>query len=81
MKAIKRAKKHNDVSVNNRQLPSLLTVREAAEMLRLHVGTLNNWRVSGAGPRFVRLGRHVRYRVSDLDSFLDEQTKRSTAQT
>jgi predicted site-specific integrase-resolvase len=34
---------------------------EAAERLGLSVATLRAWRHRGKGPRFVRLGRAVRY--------------------
>jgi len=30
-----------------------LTPKEAAERLRLSVGTWSNWRVRGEGPRFI----------------------------
>ncbi|MEO0871716.1 MAG: helix-turn-helix domain-containing protein [Pseudomonadota bacterium] len=51
-----------------------LTVVEAASYLGLAVSTLNKWRVYGGGPRFMRLGRAIRYRQSELDAFLSEQT-------
>ncbi len=46
-----------------------LNVREAAERLGLSRHTLNQWRLHGHGPAFVRLGRAVRYAASDLDSW------------
>lgn len=37
-------------------------------------GTLRNWRYRGIGPKWKRLeGRSVRYRWSDVESWLDEQ--------
>ena len=55
--------------------PDLMTTREAAEYLRLKQQTLHNWRCLGSGPDFVKLGRCVRYRRSDLDQYLDRQTR------
>lgn len=50
----------------------LLTEREAARRLGLSPGTLRNWRSRGRGPIAVRFGsRCVRYRVSDVDSYID----------
>lgn len=49
---------------------TLLTVREAARRLGLACGTLNNWRSSGQGPAFVRLGSAVRYTEEDLSCFI-----------
>ena len=51
-----------------------LTVVEAASYLGLAVSTLNKWRSYGGGPRFMRLGRAIRYRQSVLDTYLIEQT-------
>ena len=47
-----------------------LTEREVAELLGLSVATLRAWRHRGKGPRFLRLGRSVRYLSSDLDAFV-----------
>jgi len=42
--------------------------------------TLQAWRVSGRGPRFVKLGRRVFYRASDLIRFIEANTFQSTAE-
>jgi predicted DNA-binding transcriptional regulator AlpA len=47
-----------------------LTEREVADMLGLSVATLRAWRHRGRGPRFLRLGRSVRYLPSDLADFV-----------
>jgi excisionase family DNA binding protein len=47
-----------------------LTEREVAELLGLSVATLRAWRHRGKGPRFLRLGRSVRYLPSDVDDFV-----------
>jgi predicted DNA-binding transcriptional regulator AlpA len=39
---------------------------------------LANWRYLGTGPRFIKLNRAVRYRVSDVEAWLDEQTRQQT---
>ena len=43
---------------------------EAAERLGLSVATLRAWRHRGKGPRFVRLGRAVRYLPTDVAEFI-----------
>ena len=43
--------------------------------------TLQRWRLEGIGPVFVKLGRLVRYRQSDLEHFLDERARKSTSMT
>jgi predicted DNA-binding transcriptional regulator AlpA len=53
---------------------------EAARYLGLAVSTLEKRRVSGGGPRWVRLGaRAVGYDISDLDEFIDQNYRRSTS--
>lgn len=49
-----------------------LTVKQLAELLQVPVSTVYRWRYLGVGPRGIRVsGRHVRYRRSDLDAFLE----------
>lgn len=49
----------------------LLTPKEAAALLKVPVGTLANWRVYDRGwLPFVKLGRLVRYRRADIESFV-----------
>jgi len=47
-----------------------LNESQVAERLGLSVATLRAWRHRGTGPRFLRLGRAVRYLPSDLDEFI-----------
>ena len=53
--------------------PELLTITEAADLLRAPVATLRYWRHLGTGPRSFRLGRRVLYRHDDLRSWIDAQ--------
>ncbi|WP_233498788.1 helix-turn-helix domain-containing protein [Blastococcus sp. TF02A-26] len=52
---------------------SLLTLAEAASVLRTPVATLRYWRHRGIGPAGFRLGRRVHYRRQDLDRWIEEQ--------
>jgi excisionase family DNA binding protein len=58
----------------------MLTVHEAADYLRLSRRTLERLRVSGLGPKFVKCGRSVRYRQSDLDEWISRRVVGSTSQ-
>jgi hypothetical protein len=42
--------------------------------------TLRKWRILGVGPPFMRLGRAVRYRRTDLDAFLASRAFRNTTE-
>ena len=57
-----------------------LTPKEAADRLRLTVGTLSNWRMQGAGPRFIKLGRKVLYPLAEIEAFEQRQLRSNTAQ-
>ena len=53
---------------------ALLDTYEAAHFLGLkNPGTLSNWRVIKKGPPFLRVGRNIRYLLSDLQQWLTEQ--------
>lgn len=59
----------------------LLTTEEAAAYLGgLKKNTLEGHRVRGEGCRFVKIGRLVRYKIEDLDSYIEAQTRTSTSQ-
>jgi excisionase family DNA binding protein len=51
----------------------LLTITEAAELLRAPVATLRYWRHLGTGPTSFRLGRHVLYRREDVRAWIEAQ--------
>ncbi len=48
----------------------LLREDHAAEILSISARTLQSWRSRGCGPVFVRLGRAIRYRAEDLETFV-----------
>lgn len=65
-------------SENGTQVPRLALLRpeQAAEMLGVTSGTLSVWRSTRRYPlRFIRVGRHVRYRLSDIEEFLRLRTE------
>ena len=53
---------------------------QAAEYLNLKRTTLEAWRCRGGGPRFVKLGRLVKYRRSDLDEFIEARVRSNTSE-
>jgi len=60
---------------------ALVTTQQAAAYLGgLKPNTLEGWRVSGKGVPFVKIGRLVRYRLEDLDAYLEAQIRTSTSQ-
>jgi excisionase family DNA binding protein len=55
-----------------------LKPREAAEYLRSSTSTLAKARMYKRGPLFVRIGRAVRYRQSDLDAWMSASVAQQT---
>jgi len=49
-----------------------VTASEAADFLGTTVNTLNYWRAVGRGPTYYRLGRSIRYRLSELQTWAEQ---------
>ena len=61
------------------KVETLLTTEQAAWLLRISQ-TLARMRVEGRGPKFVKLGRCVRYRQDDLLTWITTNTHQSTSE-
>ena len=59
----------------------LLTVAELADYLKVPPATIYAWRYRGDGPFGIRVGRHVRFRRSDVRAWLDDQGRQEARQT
>lgn len=57
---------------------SLLTEREASDMLKVDPTTMRRWRRDGSGPAHLRIGRLVRYRPEAVERFLNAADGRET---
>ena len=60
-------------------MTELITEQQAATLLHVSVKALQGWRYRGAGPRFVKVGRCVRYRLEDLQTFVLAALRTSTS--
>jgi predicted DNA-binding transcriptional regulator AlpA len=61
------------VSDSGRRRIPLATSREVAAYLQKPMGTLAYWRHCGIGPRYRKIGKHVRYDWADVDEWLSQQ--------
>jgi predicted DNA-binding transcriptional regulator AlpA len=52
---------------------ALLGPRDVSAILAVTQATLRHWRTTGRGPDFFRVGRHIRYRPSAIEAWLEEQ--------
>jgi len=57
----------------------LLTQSDVAKLLRLSERTLERLRLQGGGPLYIKAGRAVRYRESDLEAWIDARVVTSTS--
>lgn len=54
-------------------LDRLLTTQQLADYLGVPVATLYAWRYTGDGPPGFRVGKHLRYRSSDVDEWVRDR--------
>jgi predicted DNA-binding transcriptional regulator AlpA len=52
---------------------ALLSPTDVSRFLGVPCGTLANWRYQGLGPKYLRVGRHVRYRHEDVAAWVESQ--------
>lgn len=50
--------------------PEYWTIQQLAEVLQVPKATIYQWRYRGEGPPSLRVGRHVRFRRSDVEVWL-----------
>jgi len=49
----------------------MMTERQVAESLSMSIGSVRKWRRLRTGPRFVKIGRAVRYRRRNVEAWLE----------
>lgn len=51
----------------------LLSHKELAKYCNVPERTVYQWNTKGTGPKRFRIGRHVRYRLADVEAWLEQQ--------
>ena len=61
----------------------LLNTRQASEVLGLDYKSLSNSRTTGTGPKipYIKIGRLVRYKLSELESYIESHTYNHSGET
>jgi predicted DNA-binding transcriptional regulator AlpA len=62
----------------NGTIENLRTCKQAAAFLTVSEKTLEAWRSQNRGPRFIKLGRRVAYRMEDLVTYSERHTVATT---
>jgi len=69
------------IESNPDYLDKLINETEAADYLGYTIRALQNWRLRGGGPSFVKVSaRSIRYKRRDLNSWVDALTVSSTSE-
>ena len=55
-------------------IEELYTTKQVAKVLGFAPKTLSNQRILGTGLPFIKIGNAVRYKKSDIESFIEENT-------
>jgi excisionase family DNA binding protein len=63
------------MDVNNRHR-EIFNVKEAAQLLGVTVSAIRRWLREGRAPASFRAGRLIRFRRSDIDVWIEQNTKR-----
>lgn len=58
-------------------LEPLMSIDDLASYLGIPVTTIYDWRVSGKGPCAIRVGRHLKFAVSDVRDWVEHQRELS----
>lgn len=58
-------------------MEKVYTIKEVAEIFRVHNNTIINWKKSGKLP-YVKVGRRVLFKESDVKELMNEYTKTDT---
>ncbi len=53
----------------------LIDEAKLAARLGVSRSTLQSWRYAAKGPRFIKIGKLIRYRQADVDAYLRVQTR------
>lgn len=73
-RAVREIEEYNEIiRTEERSRWEFMTTEELAQLLRVPVQTVRQWRHHGTGPKGYRVGRHVRYRGSDIEAWLEER--------
>lgn len=54
-------------------LPIILTQDEVATLLKVPARTLEDWRLTRSGPSYRKIGRHVRYELTEVMEWFRRQ--------
>lgn len=70
-----------DMAQTLRDRVGLVSEAQFSAMMSVSEYSLQSWRALGTGPRFVKLGRAIYYRLKDIEAWIASNTHESTRTT
>ena len=67
----------NETTTATVSMEPLMDVAELANYLGIPVSTVYDWRVHGKGPAAYRFGKHLKFAISDVRSWMAQQREPS----
>ncbi|MGP8248173.1 MAG: helix-turn-helix transcriptional regulator [Bryobacteraceae bacterium] len=61
------------MAITGNTLEGLLNEHDVARITSLSVASVRRWRLLKQGPRYIKIGAAVRYRLEDLVGWLDSR--------
>jgi excisionase family DNA binding protein len=55
-------------------MEKFITVTELADALSVPVATVYHWSSTGTGPRRIRVGKRVLFRITEIERWLESRT-------
>jgi len=56
----------------------LASIDEVSQYLGIPIATIYGWRLRGLGPPAAKVGRHLRFRWSDVEAWVDHKADATT---
>ena len=66
------------IKQNTVSLPRLMNQRDFAAYIGKSTAWCERARWAGQGPKFIKLGRHIRYRAEDVEAWINGNVRTST---
>ena len=71
-------------SITSQSIPAarrLLDTTQLCELLGIGHKAVEKWRLHGKGPRFIKVGKLVRYDEADVFAWIEERKRGNTSQS
>jgi predicted DNA-binding transcriptional regulator AlpA len=59
--------------MSKKLITKAINEKQTAKVLGVAVQTLRNWRHQRKGPKYIKMGRSVRYQQDDLQEYIDKK--------